>query len=63
MVDGAGFEPAASTMPTLRSSRLIYPPIFDILNLTGTLLSVMGKSFRQFNVLKLTFGCMKETET
>jgi hypothetical protein len=63
MVDGAGFEPAASTMPTLRSSRLIYPPIFDILNLTGTLLSVMGKSFPLFGVLTLMFGCMKETET
>ena len=42
VVDEAGIEPAASTMPTLRSARLIYSPI-DILHQTRTLLSVMGK--------------------
>ena len=26
MVDGAGFEPATSAMPTPRSFQLIYPP-------------------------------------
>jgi hypothetical protein len=42
-VDGAGIEPAASAMPTLRSSRLIYPPVV-ILNRAGKLLSIMGRS-------------------
>jgi hypothetical protein len=42
MVDGAGFEPAASAMPTLRSFQADLPA-HDILNLTRKLLSVMGK--------------------
>ena len=42
MVDGTGFEPAASAMPTLRSFQADIPA-HDILNPAGKLLSVMGK--------------------
>ena len=42
VVDGTGFEPAASAMPTLRSFQADLPA-HDILNLTRKLLSVMGK--------------------
>jgi hypothetical protein len=41
-VDGTGFEPAASAMPTLRSFQADLPA-HDILNPAGKLLSVMGK--------------------
>jgi hypothetical protein len=41
-VDGTGFEPAASAMPTLRSFQADLPAR-DILNPAGKLLSVMGK--------------------
>jgi hypothetical protein len=42
MVDGTGFEPAASAMPTLRSFQADLPAR-DILNPAGKLLSVMGR--------------------
>ncbi len=42
LVDGTGFEPAASAMPTLRSFQADLPA-HNILNLTGKLLSIMGK--------------------
>ena len=44
LVDGAGFEPAASAMPTLRSFQADLPA-HDTLPQTRTLLSIMGKKF------------------
>jgi hypothetical protein len=55
MVDGTGFEPAASAMPTLRSFQADLPAR-DILNPAGKLLSVMGeKRISHFCVLTLYF--------
>jgi hypothetical protein len=42
MVDGTGFEPAASAMPTLRSFQADLPA-HDFLTQTRTLLSIMGE--------------------
>ena len=42
VVDGTGFEPAASAMPTLRSFQADLPA-HVILNRAGKLLSVMGR--------------------
>ena len=55
MVDGTGFEPAASAMPTLRSFQADLPAR-DILNPAGELLSVMGKRrITHFCILTLYF--------
>ena len=64
VVDGAGFEPAASAMPTLRSFQADLPA-HDILNLTRKLLSVMGKKrIQHFRILTLfMFQVWEQTET
>jgi hypothetical protein len=63
MVDGTGFEPVASAMPTLRSFQANLPA-HDILNPAEELLSVMGRGESQsFPHINLAFQAEKQTET
>jgi hypothetical protein len=63
MVDGTGFEPATSAMPTLRSFQADLPAR-DILNPAGKLLSVMGeKRIRHFLVSTFILQVWGQTET